>query len=206
MRNSTTRNAAALLIGLLVLAGGCAMEGNYLPVLTLPSAHDDADQRAYALGHQLGRRDDQRELRADYRRHHEAYDVVTEPVFEMGYRDGYAGRPSRYASTQDRGWYQGDDDEYEDQRARVSRGVPDWLVGDYHGWHEAYQTDVALTVYPDAKVVLVSRGKTRQGVYRSGRVHLKNANVAYAVTQARHGIRFTQVGDAHNTVYLKRTR
>ena len=52
-------------------------------------------------------------------------------------------------------------------------------------------------------MLLVAGGRQRQGFYRSGQVHLRNA--AYAVTRMRDGIRFTHVEDARNSVYLRRT-
>jgi hypothetical protein len=83
------------------------------------------------------------------------------------------------------------------------RAVPGWLVGDYRGWNELYGSDVALRVYPNASVTLVGGGRARQGVYRSGQVHLRNG--VYAIRRVRDGIRFTQQGDARNSVHLRRS-
>jgi hypothetical protein len=207
MRIASGRRAAALLLGLSLAAStpiglGCAMDPNLMSVLTAPveRSDDDSGRTAYEAGYAAGVRDDQRQRRADYTRHQEAYDWNTERAFATGYRDGYAGEADRYGSSGNDGRY-GEDDGGD--RYGMSPAVPTWLIGDYRGWDESYGVDVALSIHRDASVLFVAGGRQRQGFYRGGQVHLRNG--AYAVTRVRDGIRFTHVEDARNTVYLRRT-
>ena len=181
---------------------GCVGMDQDLARILAPSSGSTVDRgaarAAYDLGYQDGRRDYDRERRADYTRYRNSYDWSTERAFASGYRDGYEQQAQRSASSR-RGDEDGDERGYDSVSA-----VPSWLVGDFRGWNESSGADLALTVYPNAAVVLVSGDRTRQGVYRDGQVYLRKSGT-YAVTRVRNGIRFTKAGDERNTSYLRRT-
>src|SRR5262245_36806570 len=107
MRNGMGRWAAALLLGLSLGAMtsiqlGCATPDVVGSMLGRPPAQSrggDTAQRAYQAGYAAGQRDDQRELRADYTRHQNAYDWNSERAFASGYRDGYGRRDDRYVES-----------------------------------------------------------------------------------------------------------
>jgi len=207
MRDLVGRRAAALLLGLAVGAAGCATPDFVGSMLGRPPAASRGDasaQRAYQAGYAAGQRDDQRELRADYERHQSAYDWSTERAFAAGYRDGYGQRDGGYVEAPGRrSWSDGDDQgEDEERRGHVVGAVPEWLVGAYRGWNEAYESDVALTIRPNASVLLVTDGRERNGVYSGGQVRFRND--AYVVTRVHDGIRCTSVDDARNRLYLRR--
>ena len=206
MRDGTGRWAAALLLGLAIGAGGCATPDFVGSMLGRPPAasRGDSAQRAYQAGYAAGQRDDQRELRPDYARHQNAYDWSTERAFADGYRDGYGRRDEGYVEAPGRSRSDDDPGEDEDGRGRVMRAVPDWLVGDFRGGNDGYESDVELlSIHPNASVVLVRDGRERQGVYSDGTVRFRHD--AYVVTRAHDGIRFTSVDDSRDTVYLRRS-
>ena len=195
--------AIAAIVAASAIGVGCVGMDQDLARILTPSSGSSVDRgaarAAYDLGYQDGSRDSERERRADYTRHRDSYDWSTERAFASGYRDGYEEQAQRAASSR-RSDYEDDDDRRHDSVA----AVPSWLVGDFRGWNELSGTDVGLTVYPNAAVVLVSGERTRQGVYRDGRVYLRNSG-AWAVTRARNGIRFTKADDERNTSYLRRS-
>jgi hypothetical protein len=211
MHNVLGRWAAALLLGLSLAAAtsielGCATPDFVGSTLGRPTAprSDESARRAYEAGYEAGRHDDQRDLRADYTRYQRAYDWSTERAFATGYRDGYGRHDDRYGSADPRARSEDDqgEDEDEGRRGYVSRAVPEWLVGDYRGWNEAYESDVALSIHPNASVLLVADGRERKGVYSDGQVRFRNG--AYVVTRVRDGIRCTSVDDSRNRLYLRR--
>jgi hypothetical protein len=93
---------------LAILAGpilsSCAQTGAIGQLMTAPVGAEDDDERAYDLGHKLGRRDAASELSPDALRHARRFDISTEPSFSKGYGDGYAGRPNRMGSPDTRDW------------------------------------------------------------------------------------------------------
>jgi len=183
------------------ISAGCVGIDQEIARVLAPSSGSAVDRSAaraaYDGGYQYGRRDADRDARADYTRHRGRYDWSTERAFASGYGDGYE-QQARSSSRR------GDDDEGEDRDYDSVAAVPAWLVGDFQGWNELSGADVGLTVYPNASVVLVSGDRSRQGVYRNGQVYLRNSG-SWAVTRTRGGIRFTKADDSRNTSYLRRT-
>jgi len=212
MRSLASRRATAipfaLLLGsFLAFAPGCAIDPNLGSILTQPapqrSQRDEyAARRAYEAGFEAGRRDDQRELRGDYTRWERSYDWSTERAFAAGYRDGYAGASDRYGSKELRGGSDREHEHDDDDRADVQSAVPSWLVGDYRGWSEPNEANVAVSVRPNSSVLLVSNGRQSRGVYRGGQVHFGSA--AYVVKRLHDGVRFTHVGDSRRRLVLQR--
>ena len=91
------------------LSIGCG-HGKMAGVMAAPDGADE-DERAYQLGYRFGAGDRDHEIDASYSRHSRAYDAASESAFETGYRDGYAGRASRYDSPEGSTWYSGSGDD-----------------------------------------------------------------------------------------------
>lgn len=210
MRPIESRRATAILFAvslgsLLAFAPGCAIDPSFGSTRTRPAPqpkrNDEYDaRRAYEAGWQAGRRDDEDELRPDYTRYERSYDWSTERSFAAGYRDGYAGDADRYEPKKKKVKRDHDHDDHDS--VGVVSSVPSWLVGDYRGWSEPNEANVAVSVRPNASVLLVADGRQSRGVYRSGQVHFGSA--AYAVKRLRDGVRFTHVGDSRRTLVLQR--
>lgn len=115
MRNAPARTAAAAfgaaLLALASLATGCAQTRDIAEVMTAPVGAADDDERAYDLGHRIGRTDAQRERPADPALHRARHDPATEKAFATGYRDGYAGRANRNGAPATRDWLYGRNDD-----------------------------------------------------------------------------------------------
>jgi hypothetical protein len=201
-RGKTVRSFFWVVVAASAFSVGCVgMNDELTRVLSPTTASSRTDGRtaraAYDAGYQVGSRDADRDWRPDYTRHRDRYDWSSERSFATGYRDGFeqhARRGDRY----------GDDDDQGDRRYDSQASVPSWLVGDFHGWNELSGDDVGLTVHPNASVVLSLGDRTRQGVYRDGRVFFR-PNGSFAVTRTKGGIRFTKADDPRNTSYLRRT-
>lgn len=95
------------MLGGIALSAGCATTGEFSQTFTAPLGADDGDERAYDLGHRLGRRDAAQERAPDYALHRKAFDPGSEQAFAAGYRDGYAGRGNRNGSPDTRDWLYG---------------------------------------------------------------------------------------------------
>lgn len=98
------RRAALLAIFVAPLATSCAQTGEVGQIMTAPVGAQDDDERAYDLGHKLGRRDAASEQPPDALRHARRFDISTETSFSKGYGDGYAGRANRMGSPDTRDW------------------------------------------------------------------------------------------------------
>jgi hypothetical protein len=98
------QRAAILAILVAPILSSCAQTGAVGQMMTAPVGAEDDDERAYDLGHKLGRRDAASEHPPDALRHARRFDISTEVSFSSGYRDGYAGRPNRMGSPDTRDW------------------------------------------------------------------------------------------------------
>jgi len=148
---------------------------------------DDELRRAYDLGYRRGRRDRERRLAADYARYHDDYDRLTERAFVEGYRAGYQGRYPNYEAS-----------------PGVVAAVPGWALGDFRGWDEFEDQEVALHVERDGQVALFAGGQRHRGVYRSGRIQF--ARSTWTVREIRGGILLVPDYDPRRSISLRRVR
>lgn len=115
MRNEPLRSAmgaiGAALLALAPLVSGCAQTRDLAEVMTAPVGAVDDDERAYDLGHRIGRSDAQHERPADPALHHARHDPANAKSFATGYRDGYAGRANRNGAPATRDWLYGRNDD-----------------------------------------------------------------------------------------------